>query len=143
MKETDRKMLMSAGLMAAAYFFIIKPLSKAFGKSDADIQTEVLYNNVSNFFNPNYWKTGGIIFKDATAYNLTGRLNSAIGIFYDDEAEITAVFKSLRYKNQVSYLAYKYAERYNRDLLTDLVKNLSSDELAPIYAYIKTLPTGK
>lgn len=139
----NNQLIGGAILMAAAYFFIIRPLSKAFGKSNEDIQTEVALESVNMYFNPNYWKSGGIIFTDATAYNLTGRINSAIGIFYDDEAEVTAVFKSLKYKNQVSYLAYKYAERYQRDLLTDLTKNLSSEELLPIYNYIKTLPKGK
>jgi hypothetical protein len=142
-KPDNTQLLIGAGVMAAAYFFIIRPLTKAFGKSDDEIKTDALLDDVNKFFNPNFWRTGGRILTDASAWNLTEKIYDGIGTFYDDEAEITAAFKALRYKNQVSYLAYKYQERFGRDLLTDLKKNLSADELAPIYAYIKTLPLGK
>ena len=142
-KPTDKDLILGAGFMAAAYFFIIRPLSKAFGKSEEEIKTEALYQSVNSFFNPNYWRTGGKILTDAAAWKLTGAINDAIGLIYDDEAEITGAFKALNYKNQVSYLAYKYQQRFNRDLLTDLVKNLNAEELAPIYTHIQKLPTGK
>jgi hypothetical protein len=80
---------------------------------------------------------------DSASFALTGKIENAIGIFYDDEAEIVSAFRVLKYKNQVSYLSFKYAQRFGRDLLTDLQKNLDAEELKPIYDHINKLPLGK
>lgn len=132
-----------AVIIASLYFFVIRPLSKAFGKSNTELQNEQTLQKIESYFNPNFWRTGGKILTDLASWALTGKIENAIGVFYDDEAEITSAFRALKYKNQVSYLSYKYAERFGRDLLTDLQKNLNADELKPIYDHINKLPLGK
>lgn len=130
-------------LIASVYFFLIRPISKAFGKSNTELVNEQTLQRIEVYFNPNYWRTGGKILTDSASMVLTGKIKDAIGYIYDDEAEITSAFRALKYKNQVSYLAFKYNERYGRDLLTDLQKNLNADELKPIYDHINKLPLGK
>lgn len=132
-----------AVIIASLYFFVIRPLFKAFGKSNTELQNEQTLQKIESYFNPNFWRTGGKILTDSASWALTGKIENAIGVFYDDEAEITSAFRALKYKNQVSYLSYKYAERFGRDLLTDLQKNLNADELKPIYDHINKLPLGK
>jgi hypothetical protein len=130
-------------LLASLYFFVVRPLSKAFGKSNTELQNEQTLLKIESYFNPNFWRTGGQILTDSASFALTGKIENAIGILYDDEAEIVSAFRVLKYKNQVSYLSFKYAQRFGRDLLTDLQKNLDAEELKPIYDHINKLPLGK
>jgi len=143
MQNHKNNLIGGAVVIASIYFFIIRPLSKAFGKSNTELTNEQTLKSIESYFNPNFWRTGGQIITDSASHMLTGKIHNATGIFYDDEAEIISAFKILKYKNQISYLSYKYQERYGRDLLTDLQKNLNADELKPIYDHIKKIPLGK
>ena len=143
MNEFQKNTGLTIAALAAGYFFLIRPITKAFNKSESEKANEAILAKIGQWFTPNAWRTGGMILKDAAAESLTRQINDAIGTFYDDEAAIVAAFKILKYKNQVSYLVYKYQQRYQRDLLTDLQKNLSPDEMAGILNFVQKLPTGK
>ena len=91
-----------AVIIASLYFFVIRPLSKAFGKSNTELQNEQTLQKIESYFNPNFWRTGGKILTDSASWAITGKIENAIGVFYDDEAEITSAFRALKYKNQVS-----------------------------------------
>jgi len=76
-------------------------------------------------FHPGYYKTQGVgakLMTVASAQGLAKTLRNAIGSTYtlSNESAILTVFKSMKAKSQVSFLAEQYQKLYNKDLLTDL-----------------------
>jgi len=141
--KTNQNILLAGGLLLIAYYTIIKPVGNIFTPSKDEILSDDLGKKLDPYFNINFYKKGGYILTNAASYSLTGQIKDAIGIFYDEESKIYAAFKILKYKTQVSYLCYKYYERYNKDLLTDLKQNFNAKEMLPIYQHIDNLPLGR
>lgn len=79
---------------------------------------------------------------DKQAENLATHIRQSFGFFNDDEARIYGVFRSIVYQVQVSQIAYSYAKKYGRDLLSDLKDSLSNSEMGEIYKIIKSKPYG-
>lgn len=85
--------------------------------------TEQLDNESSDpgsWWNPNFYKSGPqgtLLLKADAANTMATKIYDAIGLFDDDEEAVKAVFRSLKTQSQGSYLAEKFAEKYDADLL--------------------------
>lgn len=107
----------------------------------------------TSFWNPKFWEsgpTGTLLLTEATAQNYIQKIYDAIGWFNDDEEAIISVFKQLKTQSQASYLADKFAKKYNSDLLTFLrgtgyppYDRLSDYEVNDITEYLEKLPKYK
>jgi len=78
-------------------------------------------------FDPTYYKTAGAgaaLLKVADAQNLSKSLRSAIGGSFgiSNEEKVYSIFKGLKAKSQVSFLAEQYKKLYNVDMLEDVKK---------------------
>jgi hypothetical protein len=121
------------GSALLVYFGIVKPLLDKLGvtKSEADKAIESAESSTDSAFAPNYWR------KQKGKVNLITQasLQPKIKAIYDsitylgsDFNKILSVFKSLKYKTQVSFLAENFAKKYNTDLFGYL-KNGKSNRL--------------
>lgn len=113
-----------------------KKLLETFGIIDSKSESQKKAENEkaasSNAWDPNYWKSPAPgyswvkILTDAKAQDFTYKIYHAhitdFGLpnFNDDEDAIYGVFRSLTYDTQLSYLCYKFQQRYNKDLLSFL-----------------------
>ena len=95
----------------------------------------------SELFNPNTYLEfpDQYLLNESQVEDRAKQLKGAMGFFNDDESEIYAVFRSLNDKAQVSQLAAKYYELYQKDLLGDLDDHLNKDELVTVYNIIKAI----
>jgi hypothetical protein len=66
----------------------------------------------------------------------------ATGFFNDVETQIYGVFRSLKYKTEVSYIAAIFQSKYNRDLYQFLKAYLNKEELATVLQITDKLPYG-
>jgi hypothetical protein len=128
----------------------IKKILQALGFwKDADARAlDNISSDPSSFWNPNYWKQTqnySYAIDTATAERYAREIDNALGWFNDDEAAIIGVFKQLRTKANVSYLAYVYQQIFGRDLFTTLrggyypYDGLSDAELNSINNYLNSL----
>lgn len=146
MKEDYLKPLL---IGAIAYFGIIKPLTDKLGltKDAASKEFDNQDKNaasVGSYWNIRYWnsaKTAQLL-KSSTAIALCKQLWDAKGVFNDDEDSVYAVFKSLKYKSQISAVAAYFYQQYKKDLYTWLKGFLNQEELKTILDYTDNLPTG-
>jgi len=159
MKKEDQSLLIKAGVIGLGYFVILKPILNKLGitKSAADRVIETVTNkpNTENPFSPVFHQkapAGALLLTTATALNYATRIHKAMGYFYDDEAEVNAVFRSLKSQSQVSMLADKFQQKYGEDLLEYLKRGanqfnfasgLSDTELQNIINIVQSLPKYK
>ena len=159
MKQADQKLLINAGIIAIAYFGIVRPILKKVGivKTAEDILVENQGNlpNSSNPFSSAFYKYGGAgtkLLTVSTADTYAKRIYNALGYFGDDEAAKYSVFRSLKTQSQVSFLAERFRIVYGTDLLEFLKRGksnwnyangLNSDELATVINIVNKLPKFK
>lgn len=169
-KTEDRIFLI--GTAIAAYFLVIKPamdgvlqatgLQETNEERQARQQLERIDTTLTPF-SPQYWRDMNRRFGEvyiltvANTNDFMSRIYNALNRFGgDDEAAILAVFRSLRYKTQVSYLAEQFAKRYNQSLIDylqngpsrgivipDAWRGLSLTEMNRIFNIVNSLPDGK
>lgn len=95
----------------------------------------------SDYFNPTLWKDQPASYLMKTDVARAKATSIRKGIRYPGTIE-TLVFKAFRNltsKYMVSQIAFHYAANYKRDLLTDLVSDLTKEELVSLYDIIKKL----
>lgn len=162
MRKRDEKLLINLGLIAVAYFGIIKPILNKVGitKSSTDRMIEAQGNlpNNQNPFSPLFYQTaearrnGALLLYTSTADQLAKRIYDALGVFTDDESAIYSVFRQLKTQSQVSFLSDKFQQRYRVDLLDYLKRGynpinpasgLNADELRTVIDIVNTLPKYK
>ena len=158
-RQISEKTIVTLGLVAVAGAIVYKPLKKIFetlGLAQSEAQQQLAQEQAGgqkSAFSPNYWrkfKKAKILTKaqaDAKATKLYESITYT-GPKYDT---ILAIFKTLLYKTQVSYLAAYFAAKYKVDLL-DYLQNgksnflvhnaLRDDSLKTILDLVSNMKTG-
>jgi hypothetical protein len=102
------------------YTKVIKPLLEGVGlsKSDEEIEIEKQTSNPGSPWNPNYWRKGGaMLIRETDVQRFVNTIWNAPGYISDDFDAVLGVFKQLKTKSQVSYLADKFNQMKGKDLL--------------------------
>lgn len=100
----------------------------------------------ANYFDPKWYKKGGsgtYLLNSTSATLLAKNIYDSKGYFNDDEDKLYGVFKSLKTKSQVSYLAEFFYKKYSKDLVAYLQTFLNDDEMARLKKIIDPLPNFK
>jgi hypothetical protein len=103
------------------YNKVIKPILESVGlqKSNEELEIEKQTSNPGSAWNPNYWRKGGAtIITNANVNKYIETIWNAPGYFSDDFDAVLGVFKQLKTKSQVSYLADKFNQVKGKDLLS-------------------------
>ena len=133
-------------------------------ESPTEKQSATQYSTTpaSNPFNPNYWRELQKSAYPKKVFFVTANdANRIIMDLYDsvhvylpiapDADRILGIFSRLKYKSQISFIADKFQQKYNRDLLTFLdngspffVGNtgLSDQSMRKLLTYVNSLPSG-
>lgn len=123
--KNNQNLIIGGVILYLAYTKILKPLSESFGlsKSDEEKNVDKEITKPGSAFNPNYWRSvpNALIIKNDAVNKYIDTIWNAPGYFYDDFDAVLGVFKSLKTQTQVSYLAYKFNEKYKKDLLNWLL----------------------
>jgi hypothetical protein len=148
-------LVLYAAIGFAGYFLVIKPLLESLNVMDTkdEKDAEKLRQSTektgfkSDYWNPNFTasKPGfkSMLLNEASARALVDKLWNASGSFNDDEEAVYAVFRTLRYKTQVSFLAYWFNKLKKKDLYTWLRDSvLNQDELNTVLTITSKLPEG-
>lgn len=144
-------LIVGAGVIG---FTLVKQLLEKSGiwKSAATKAIDELAQTSGNFWDPNYWQTGNGSFtsplSEDDAIALLAQIKSAFGILTDNREQVIAVFKSLKSKANVSFLAWEFQKQDQSDLLTFIRTGggilpwdgLSDADVLAITNYINTLP---
>jgi hypothetical protein len=150
------KAVIYGGLILGGYYLILKPILEGLNLKDTREEKEAaqLQNKTENldlskdYWNPNWFASGAgkytvALLPEEIAKAYVKRLKNAEGYVNDDEEAIFAVFRLLKAKSQVSWLAYWFNKQYKKDLYTwlrDAV--LNEKELNTVLNIIGKLPTG-
>lgn len=133
------------------YNKVIKPLLENIGlqKSSEELEIEKQTSNPLSPWNPNYWrKTGATIITNANVNKYIDTIWNSVGYFYDDFDAVLGVFKQLKTKSQVSYLADKFNQSKSKDLLNWLqgggalnwpADRFSADQVNQLIKYVNGL----
>jgi len=123
--KDNQNLIIGGVILYLAYTKILKPLSESFGlsKSGEEKNVDKEITKPGSAFNPNYWRSvpNALIIKNDAVNKYIDTIWNAPGYFYDDFDAVLGVFKSLKTQTQVSYLAFKFNEKYKKDLLNWLV----------------------
>jgi len=150
MKEVMPIVLIGAGLLS---FDLIKKLLTSVGiwDSAATKNLDAVSTSANTFWSPNYYTqfssySYAIDTSQATA--LANQIYNAFGMFNDDEDAVFAVFRTLKTKSNVSFLAKVFSDVYHQDLLTFLrggswpQDRLSDADVNTINSFLNQLPTN-
>ena len=133
------------------YTKVIKPLLEGVGlsKSEAEIEIEQQTSNPSSPWNPNYCRKGGAtIITNSQVQKFIDTIWNAPGYTFDDFDAVLGVFKQLKTKSQVSYLADKFNQAKGKDLLNWLqgggalswpADRFSADQVNQLIKYVNGL----
>lgn len=156
--EQQQNLLFKVILVIAIYFLFARPLFQKLGlakdKTDKLIENQENQTPKENAFSPNFYKyapVGSLLLKRAQAEQLANQLFDALGYWYDDEAKVIGVFRSLKTKSQVSFLSDVFNQLHNVDILEFMRKGkgvmweagLNDTELAQVINIVNQLPKYK
>lgn len=159
MTKEEQNLYVRIGVLVGAYFLILKPileklgLSKSAEEQQLFKEVETAGTSIKSPFSPRYWqeaKPPKTIITNAVLNKLVNDLYNAQNSFTgDDEAAIYNVFRQLKYKTQVSYLADAFQKKYKFDLLESLKNGhpnninwragLNNEELQTVFNIVKNL----
>ena len=127
---------------------LIYSIANKFGliKGDESKKADALSTN--KIYEPGY--TQGLINKGVKVYlikkeslqTLAYDIYKAKGFFKDDNGRLWGALKTIHYKTQISQLNKFFIENYKSELFTYLKTFLNNDELAEVYNYFNSLPSG-
>jgi len=86
--------------------------------------------------------TGLVLLNGTLVKNYTTMLLTAMAGAGTNEERIYGIFRALKYKSQVSFLAYTYYERFKSDLYQDLRYELTDSEMNTGLQITEKLPWG-
>lgn len=141
------------GLVAVyfGYTKVIKPLLESVGlsQSEAELEVERQSSNPASPWNPNFWrKSNATIITNDAVTKFINTIWNAPGYFNDDFDAVLGVFKQLKTKSQVSYLADKFNKVKGKDLLNWLqggsalnwpADRFSADQVNQLIKYVNGL----
>lgn len=145
--------LLVVGAAVGAYFFVLKPILEATGikstaeeletkRKAADLDNKGIWDNVKALMKKYPTGTTFQLLKIVEADQLARNIENAWGTFNDDEEQVYAQFRAIRFQSQVSSIVDAYKKLYNADLQNTLKSNLSSSEFAVITNIISSKPSG-
>lgn len=140
-------LIAKVAIAGLAYIGIVHPLLKAVGlfkSKEEKAQEQLAQQNATSTaspFNPNYYKgkPGAALLTRAAATSLADSLYSGLGFFNDKEATIYGVFRQLKAKTQVSFLADVFFQKYQRDLYGYLSGSLDDAEMLTVNQIVHAL----
>lgn len=150
-KENVIPILLIGGAIIS--FDLLKKLFESVGIWNS-AETKQLDNQASNpgsYWNPNYYtqfSSYSYALDTTQAAALAKQIYESFGMFNDCEECVKSVFKSLKTKSNVSFLAKVFAANYGQDLLSFLrggiwpQDRLSDSDVAEIDSYISKLPNN-
>ena len=118
--KDNSQLIIGLVVLYFGYTKVIKPLLEGVGlsKSDEEIEIEKQTSNPGSPWNPNYWRKGGAtLIREADVQRFVNKIWNAPGYISDDFDAVLGVFKQLKTKSQVSYLADKFNQMKGKDLL--------------------------
>lgn len=133
--------------IGAGYFLLLRPVLVATGVIDSPEdkkrdQIESQYaTGLDSAFNPQWYRnvSGAVLITRAKAEELAEIIYDAMGLFNDDEDAIYAVFRQLKAKTQVSWLADVFFQQYNADLYQYLRGRMSDSEMDVVHGIVNNL----
>lgn len=145
--------LLVVGAAVGGYFFVLKPILEATGikstaeeletkRKAADLDNKGIWDTVKALMKKYPKGTAFQLLKSVEADQLARNIENAWGIFNDDEEQVYAQFRAIRFQSQVSSIVDAYKKLYNADLQNTLKSNLSSSEFAVITNIISSKPSG-
>lgn len=159
MTKEEQNLYVRIGVIVGAYFLIVKPILEKLGlsKTQEDLKfsqdLDIASTSMLSPFSPRYWteakKPINIITVKALDNFIKTLYDAQNSFTGDDEAAIYNVFRQLKYKTQVSYLADAFQKKYKFDLLESLKNGqpgtiswrngLNNEELQIIFNIVKNL----
>lgn len=151
-KDNALLLILGGVVVIVGYDKIVAPLLELIGlKKDANtIAIEQQQLSTQSAWNPNFWKNkNSIILTNAAATNYVNQIWNSVGWLQDDFEKVFGIFKTLKTKSQVSFLADKFLQLKQKDLLTWLLgggalsypaDRFSADEVGQLIAYVNKLP---
>ena len=149
-QKIDYNLLIAGGLLIGV-FILFKKVGSAgsgllniFGKN-----TEEENQQLSELKEANYWNfqaflndapAGALLLTMSYSLDLVNQLWDATGYFNDDEQSIYGVFRSLKTKSQVAFLAKRFFELKQQDLYSYLENYLNDSELLNVKGIIDSKP---
>lgn len=133
--------------IGAVYFLVLRPILQKVGviKTSEEKKTEVaVQTNQTSLlspFSPRYWREikNAVILKQASSTAMAKIIYDAIGSIYDNETEVYGVFRQLKSKTQVSYLADVFYQKYKVDMYNYLSRNLNATEIGIVNGIVSGL----
>jgi hypothetical protein len=142
-----------AVIILAKVFGLAEDLLQFLGlsKSKDSAELDETANDPYSWWSPTFYKSvpvgqQALILSATTADNYVKKIYDAFGAFNDNEEQAIGVFKLLKTRSQGSFLAAKFQEKYNSDLLTFLrggswpQDRLSDEDVNAINNFINALP---
>ena len=149
-QKIDYNLLIAGGLLIGV-FILFKKVGSAgsgllniFGKN-----TEEENQQLTELKEANYWNfqaflndapAGALLLTMSYSLDLVNQLWDATGYFNDDEQSIYGVFRSLKTKSQVAFLAKRFFELKQQDLYSYLENYLNDSELLNVKGIIDSKP---
>lgn len=145
--KIDQNVLFKVGLVAAAYFVVVKPLFEYLGFKESKDDKEA-EENIQNFkgWDPNYYLdtskkgTKTTYIRSADAEKLAKDIQDSWGTFNDSEEQIYGVLRLLKNQVQLSQVAHKYWLLFKVDLARELKARLSDAEFYEVVKIVTKLP---
>lgn len=146
-KEVDPNTIIKATVTLAGLFIVYKILQKIGVLPDKESRSEEL--NLAALESADYfdytkflatYPAGTLLLTSASAAQYVDELWNATGYFNDDEEEIYGVFRKLKTKSQVAFLAKKFNDIKGQDLYAYLKNYLNNEELLTIKKIIDPKP---
>lgn len=153
MKQSDKQLILTGGVIALAYFGFLRPLLKKLGLAQSQTITNAQTQGSGNPWNENTWRSGPsgrLLITESDVQDRIQKMRNCMGnwIYADNEPCVMAQITSLKTQSQVSYLAYKFRQKTGMGLLDFLIKGesqapwvgLSDSELDTLLKNVKNKP---
>jgi len=124
-KKIDTQTIVTIGAVGLGIYILYKPLRALFDtfgitqSATSQAVTTLQTSGEKSPFSPLYWRLvrGAYLLPIAQANAKAKAIFNAITYTGNDYAKILAIFKTLTYKTQVSFLAQQFQALYKQDLL--------------------------
>lgn len=124
-QQIDTKTILTIGAVGLGIYILYKPIKAlfdTFGITQSQTSQQIQQMQTSGAkspFSPLYWKSikGAHLMTQAYATAKAKGIFDSITYFGNDYNKILAIFKTLTYRTQVSFLAQTFQTLYKQDLL--------------------------
>lgn len=133
-KQIDQKTILTIGAVGLGIYILYKPIKALFDtfgitqSATAEAVQQAQTSGAKSPFSPLYWRSvkGAHLIPVAQANAKAKAIFDSITYTGNDYSKILAIFKTLSYKTQVSFLAQQFQFLYKQDLLEYLKSGKSN-----------------